>query len=66
MMSLVSNVPDWNTNLLTRGVHREGQHRQARILFWTSQARMLPLLCHALQRLLEFAEPVFRSLRDVP
>jgi hypothetical protein len=23
----MSNVPDWSTNLLTRGVHREGQHQ---------------------------------------
>ena len=66
----VSNVPDWNTNLLTRGVQREGQHQSrtagAHFALDLSSTHALPLLCHAPQRLLELAEPVFRSLGRRP
>lgn len=45
----VSNVPDWNTNLLTRGVHREGQHQSrtagAHFPLDLSSTHALPLLC---------------------
>jgi hypothetical protein len=48
-------------------VHREGQHQSrtagAHFALDLSSTHALPLLCHAPQRLLELAEPVFRSLR---
>jgi hypothetical protein len=62
----VSNVPDWNTNLLTRGVHREGQHqsRTAGAHFALDlRTHALALVFHDPQRLLELGEPVFRSVR---
>ena len=63
----VSNAPDWNTNLLTRGVHREAQHQSrttgAHFALDLSSRHAPPLLCHDPQRLLELAEPVFRNLR---
>jgi hypothetical protein len=67
MMPPVPKVPDWNTDLLTRGVQREGQHRSRtageHFALDVSSTRAMPLLCHAPQCLLELAEPVFRSQR---
>jgi hypothetical protein len=65
-VSPVSNVPDWNTNVLTRGVQRERQHQSrtagAHFALDLSSTHALPLLCSCPQRLLELAEPVLRSL----
>ena len=62
----VSKVPDWNTNLLTEGYQREGQHQSrtvgAHLALDLSSTHALPLLCHAPPRLLELAAAVFRSL----
>jgi hypothetical protein len=35
----VSNIPDWNTNVLTRGVHREGQHLILARHLWLEERR---------------------------